>query len=132
MDNLAITTADVSDKNLLLRFLSKVVNSVTNLDQRLARVEQHLRIPTQIDPASIRNAIQANGTAPLNVENMLGRLAQPQAASIMVFESTPSGLQLQSLKGGEIYLISSTSTATPWEMWRVTQGNPNTATQVVL
>jgi len=117
---LIVTDTDVGEKNLLLRFLRKVVDRLLQLGNRISAIETR---PSNVNSDAIRQALEANGSTPLNVNGLLGILAQPQPANVTVYSTVPSGQVLQNLKDGQLVIVPGTPNDS---LYYVVGGNPNT------
>lgn len=60
------------------------------------------RVTANVDPTQISKALQANGTAPLNVTNLIGKLAQPQLAGVPLVTALPANTSPLSQDGALI------------------------------
>lgn len=70
------------------RALGRIRGDLERLKQQLAQVAKVAADKASIQ--SIRQALQAGGAAPLNVQGLLGRLAQPQTGGAPALEAFPS------------------------------------------
>ena len=73
---------------LLARSLERLRSDVANLQRNLDRVAR--QAANTLSFSAIRTALQAGGEAPLNVQGLLGRLAQPQTGGAPALENFPS------------------------------------------
>jgi hypothetical protein len=117
---LIVTDTDVNDKNLLLRFLRKIADRLLQLGNRLAAVETK---PSTVSSDAIRRALEASGSTPLNVNGLLGILAQPQPANVTIYSTAPTGQVLQNLKDGQLLIVPGSPNDS---LYYVVGGNPNT------
>jgi hypothetical protein len=118
---IVVTEPDVKEPNLLLRLLRKFSERVVSLGTRVSRIENAAPPPTI---GQIKRELEASGSHPLYVGNLLGQLAEPQSASASIYPSDPSGQVLQSLRDSQLLLVGSTSTGFALKVVR--GGNPNT------
>ena len=116
-----ITEHDVAEKPLLLRALRKVTDRLIMLGGRLSRLESAAQLPSV---GQIRRELEATGSQPLYVGNLLGQLAEPQPAKVTHYETEPTGGTLQNMRDGQLVTVGTTSTGD--NIYRVIGGNPNT------
>ena len=116
-----ITEHDVAEKPLLLRALRKVTDRLIMLGGRLSRLESAAQPPSI---GQIRRELEATGSHPLYVGNLLGQLAEPQPAKVTHYETEPAGGTLQNMRDGQLVTVGTTSTGD--NIYRVIGGNPNT------
>lgn len=126
---LVVTETDVKEPALQLRFLRKVSSKLTSITDRLGKLEFTKSSNTPSGPSApsltdIRDALQASGRTPLNVNNLLGQLAQPQSAGVIRLSTAPTGQVLQQYKDQQFLLIGTSSTG--YSLQTVIGGNPNT------
>ena len=125
---ISLTETDIKEPALLLRHLRTVTDRMLALGNRLGKIETS--IPNVPRPNQIKTAIEATGTDPLNVNNLVGILAQPQYGMVKYYTSTPTGLDLQNLAGGQLVSVTATTTSTSELLYRVQPGNPNTLVRI--
>lgn len=125
MDPLTFTEADVKEPSLLLRLLRKIKDRIMQVSDRVGRIEA-AKPPPSSD--QIRADLQATGIAPLNVNGLLGVLAQAQIAAAQKFDTVPSGQVLQGLKDTQLILVTN---GTGFDLYSVVGGNPTTLSKLV-
>lgn len=118
---IVLTDNDVKDSNLLLRGLRKISLRLTSLGARLGSLE---RTPIAPSFSRIRDELQADGLAPLNITALPGVASQPQLAGTPRILTVPTGQILQQYQDTQLLLVGSTSTG--FTLYSVVSGNPTT------
>lgn len=127
---MVITENDTKDPALLLRALRKLVSNIGDIEQRVSSVETRPSNPTA---GQIRDALQANGQAPLNLTALPGQTFQPQVAIIPRYTSLPPAQILQQHRDQQAILVLGTGTSTSaYNLYTVVEGNPTTAVRITI
>jgi hypothetical protein len=113
-----VSEQDVREPTMLARLLRRFSEFLGRVTDRLENLE---KAPRAISISEIRNALQSNGAAPLNLTNLVGITAQPQPSGVVVYSTLPTGPILQSLNDKQLILV----TGTPNSLYYIQGGNPN-------
>jgi hypothetical protein len=92
---------------LLARALERMRSDIENLKQRLEQVAKLAN--EKISITAIRNSLQAGGSTPINVQGLLGRLAQPQTGGAPALDNFPTSADPISQDGALFVLKGATN-----------------------
>jgi hypothetical protein len=124
-----VSIQDVEDKTLLARSLQKITNVLRTIGGKvdtLSSTNNGSSSSNNLSIPQIKSELQSGGSSPLNVEGLLGHLAQAQSAGLAVYSSVPSSAVIQTLKSDQLVLIE----GTPDTLKRVVAGAPSTLKDV--
>jgi hypothetical protein len=113
-----VSEQDVREPTMLARLLRRFSEFMGRLGNRIDNLE---KVPVALPIGDIRNALQSNGIAPLNLTNLIGITAQPQPSGVVVYSALPTGPVLQSLSDKQLILVA----GTPNSLYYIQGGNPN-------
>jgi len=114
-----ITLTDVQQPNLLVRLLRNIVASIGALGTKVDSIS----IPkTTIDYARIARELESSGSFPLNVQGLIGVLANPQPAGAVRLNSDPTGQILQQYFDTQLLVVKNGSN---YDLKQVVAGNPS-------
>lgn len=79
----------------VLQYLQRLASAITANETDISRISKSgfitsRQVQSNVDPTFLRNELQANGQAPLNVTNLVGKLAQPQLAGVPQVSALPA------------------------------------------
>jgi hypothetical protein len=144
-----ITEADIKDPVLLARYLRQLQTVINRLESQIganaaepSQAEQTVinnitqKIEQKITGGSgsasltaIRDALQATGSTPLNVQNLRGILTDPQPAGVEIFSEMPSATQLQAMQPDTLFIVEDATTGVN-TLYYVGDGSPHTAEEL--
>lgn len=147
------TELDVKEPSLLLRLTRKIIDRLSQVDSRISALEAAAQVRAGTDAAivplkptaptpptttsvpvipsaelsTIRTALQATGSHPLNVGNLLGILAQSQLAGAIVVDTEADLPSAANYRPGTLAV----TTTAPETLYVVESGLPQTWLELI-
>lgn len=120
-----VTVNDAQNPGLLVRVLRAISDKLVELGSRIDSLASAIKIPSL---TAIRQALQSDGTHPLNITNLRGIAGDPQPAGMLRYNSVPVGLPLQSLRDTQLFAVKNGAT---YDVYMVVGGNPNSSVLIL-
>lgn len=122
---------DVSDRDALFRILDEQQQRIELLEAQIVKLGKATRAASTLtadDMEQVREALQIDGVAPLNLSNLPGVTANPQRAGVDVLTALPNANLYEAVPLSQLIIV----TGPPDVLYYVKQGNPQTLVQLLL